>query len=121
MKRKSQLDSAASGQPRDYSIGSWIYDWSFESARYDRSCKEIFKGWNHQIFASPWSRPSPPIEHERNEIFADPSKFDFDFLHIFVGDESELHPEYRTISRELRALTKMVRDELSNAFRGRQL
>ncbi|KAI3428938.1 uncharacterized protein J3R85_008962 [Psidium guajava] len=30
-------------------------------------------------------------------------------------DESELRPEYRSISCELRALTEMVRDELSNA------
>ncbi|KAI6668631.1 hypothetical protein NL676_010798 [Syzygium grande] len=79
MKRKSRLDSAASGQPRDYSIGSWIYDRSLNRARYDGSCKEIFKGWNHQIFGLPLSPSSPPIEHERNEIFSDPSKFDSDF------------------------------------------
>ncbi|XP_030444666.2 uncharacterized protein LOC115667192 [Syzygium oleosum] len=30
-------------------------------------------------------------------------------------DESEIRPEYRSISCELRALTQMVRDELSNA------
>ncbi|KAI6705665.1 hypothetical protein NL676_008627 [Syzygium grande] len=130
MKRKSWLDSAAFGQPCDYSIGSWIYDWSFESARYDSSCKEIFKGWNRQIFGSPSSPLSPPINHERNEIFADPSKFDSNFLHVFVG--GRLHcsncftnrsstPAYRSISCMFRSLTKMVRDELNNAFRGRQL
>lgn len=30
----------------DFSDGSWIYDPNHRSARYDSSCKEIFKGWN---------------------------------------------------------------------------
>ncbi|XP_024027209.1 protein trichome birefringence-like 13 [Morus notabilis] len=30
----------------DYSDGTWIYDPSAGSARYDNTCKEIFKGWN---------------------------------------------------------------------------
>lgn len=30
----------------DYSDGKWIYDPTVRSARYDHSCKEIFKGWN---------------------------------------------------------------------------
>lgn len=34
------------GASCDYSVGSWIYDPSYGSGRYDSSCKEIFKGWN---------------------------------------------------------------------------
>ncbi|KAL7199575.1 hypothetical protein ACSBR2_021797 [Camellia fascicularis] len=30
----------------NYSDGKWIYDPTVRSARYDHSCKEIFKGWN---------------------------------------------------------------------------
>lgn len=30
----------------DYSDGSWIYDPNGRRARYDQTCKEIFKGWN---------------------------------------------------------------------------
>ncbi|KAK9286327.1 hypothetical protein L1049_014718 [Liquidambar formosana] len=30
----------------DYSDGTWVYDPKARSARYDDTCKEIFKGWN---------------------------------------------------------------------------
>ncbi|XP_057495403.1 protein trichome birefringence-like 13 [Actinidia eriantha] len=30
----------------DYSDGKWIYDPTVRSARYDHTCKEIYKGWN---------------------------------------------------------------------------
>ncbi|XP_028797675.1 protein trichome birefringence-like 13 [Neltuma alba] len=33
----------------DYSDGSWVYDSKAASARYDHTCKEIFKGWNCRL------------------------------------------------------------------------
>ncbi|CAI0556733.1 unnamed protein product [Linum tenue] len=30
----------------DYTDGSWVYDPDRSSAKYDSTCKEIFKGWN---------------------------------------------------------------------------
>ncbi|XP_054801003.1 protein trichome birefringence-like 13 isoform X1 [Prosopis cineraria] len=33
----------------DYSDGSWVYDPKAASARYDHTCKEIFKGWNCRL------------------------------------------------------------------------
>ncbi|CAL1363878.1 unnamed protein product [Linum trigynum] len=30
----------------DYTDGSWVYDPDHSSAKYDSTCKEIFKGWN---------------------------------------------------------------------------
>ncbi|KAI6678237.1 hypothetical protein NL676_039033 [Syzygium grande] len=47
---------AASGRPCDYSAGSWIYDPSFGSARYDGTCREIFKGWNCVAGGKPGAR-----------------------------------------------------------------
>lgn len=38
--------NAATGRSCDYSDGTWIYDHQPRGARYDGTCKEIFKGWN---------------------------------------------------------------------------
>ncbi|XP_041027487.1 protein trichome birefringence-like 13 [Juglans microcarpa x Juglans regia] len=38
--------NVALGGSCDYSDGAWIYDHQPRPARYDGSCKEIFKGWN---------------------------------------------------------------------------
>lgn len=42
----SRNPKSYSGGSCDYSVGSWIYDPTYGSGRYDSSCKEIFKGWN---------------------------------------------------------------------------
>ncbi|KAL3730152.1 hypothetical protein ACJRO7_027196 [Eucalyptus globulus] len=61
VKRHPPAGAAAGGgggrRPCDYSVGSWIYDPSFESpVRYDGSCKEIFKGWNCIAGGKPGAR-----------------------------------------------------------------
>ncbi|XP_010488896.1 PREDICTED: protein trichome birefringence-like 13 [Camelina sativa] len=44
--RSDDASRTAVSSTCDFSDGSWIYDSNFRSARYDSSCKEIFKGWN---------------------------------------------------------------------------
>lgn len=45
-RRSDESDPGASHGSCDYSDGTWVYDPSARSARYDNTCKEIFKGWN---------------------------------------------------------------------------
>ncbi|KAF3434581.1 hypothetical protein FNV43_RR21666 [Rhamnella rubrinervis] len=44
--RSDESDPGVSHRSCDYSDGTWVYDPSARSARYDNTCKEIFKGWN---------------------------------------------------------------------------
>lgn len=42
----SKWESSGEGRSCNYSEGSWVRDSNPSLARYDNSCKEIFKGWN---------------------------------------------------------------------------
>ncbi|CAK9145005.1 unnamed protein product [Ilex paraguariensis] len=42
----AEIKNGVSNSPCDYSDGKWIYDPTVRSPRYDKACKEIYRGWN---------------------------------------------------------------------------